>query len=33
VLWPTAEKHAPQINKGIEEIVRDAEKKVQGMMR
>jgi len=32
VLWPTADKHAPRITKGIEEIVRDAEKKVQGMM-
>jgi hypothetical protein len=32
VLWPTADKHAPRITKGIEEIVRDAEKKVQGMI-
>jgi hypothetical protein len=32
VLWPTADKHAPRITRGIEEIVREAEKKVQGMM-
>jgi hypothetical protein len=32
VLWPTAEKHAPKIAQGIDEIVRQAEKTVQGMV-
>jgi len=32
VLWPTADKHAPRINAGIEKIVREAEKVVQGMV-
>ena len=33
VLWPTADRHLPQINQGIEKIVREAEKVVQGMVR
>ena len=33
VLWPTAEKHAPQINQGIATLVKEAEKTVQGMVR
>jgi hypothetical protein len=32
VLWPVAERHLPQITQGIEEIVREAEKVVQGMV-
>lgn len=32
VLWPTAEKHAPRINQGVAEIVKEAEKVVQGMV-
>jgi len=32
VLWPTADKHAPRINAGIEKIVAEAEKVVQGMV-
>lgn len=32
VLWPTADRHAGEIAVGVERIVRDAEKVVQGMM-
>lgn len=32
VLWPTAEKHTPRINDGIEKLVKEAEKVVQGMV-
>lgn len=32
VLWPTADRHAGQIAAGVEQIVRDAEKVVQGML-
>jgi signal transduction histidine kinase len=32
VLWPLAEKHAPRINRGIEHLVREAEKTVQGLV-
>jgi hypothetical protein len=32
VLWPLAEKHAPRINRGIEQLVREAEKTVQGLV-
>ena len=32
VLWPTADKHAPRISQGIEKIVAEAEKVVQGMV-
>lgn len=33
VLWPTADKYAPQINEGIASLVKEAEKTVQGMVR
>ena len=32
VLWPTADRHLPQITQGIDKIVREAEKVVQGMV-
>lgn len=32
VLWPAAERHTPRINAGIEKLVREAEKTVQGMV-
>jgi len=32
VLWPTADRNLPQITAGIGEIVRDAERKVQGQI-
>jgi hypothetical protein len=33
VLWPTYERYAPQILKGVDAIVRKAEKTVQGKVR
>ena len=33
VLWPAYDRHASEINQGIEKIVREAEKVVQGMVR
>ena len=32
VLWPAAERHTPRINAGIEKLVKEAEKVVQGMV-
>jgi hypothetical protein len=32
VLWPTADRHTPRINAGIEKLVKEAEKVVQGMV-
>ena len=32
VLWPAYDRHAAAINRGIEQLVRDAEKTVQGMV-
>ena len=32
ILWPAYDRHAQQINRGIEQLVRDAEKTVQGMV-
>jgi len=33
VLWPTADKHLPEITRGIGDLVEQAEKRVQEMMR
>lgn len=33
VLWPVADRHTPRINAGIEKLVRETEKVVQGMVR
>jgi len=32
VLWPTADRHAPEIQAGIWRLVKEAEKTVQGMV-
>jgi hypothetical protein len=33
VLWPLAEKHAPRINRGVAELVKNAEKTIQEAVR
>jgi hypothetical protein len=32
VLWPTADRHLPEITRGVAELVEQAEKRVEGMM-